>query len=208
MLLGLALGAALVVVGTSLIGSPVVRPAAAEPGASPSSVAFAPSSPVTSTTVGGTELYGYLPYWQMSSGIADYLRGVALTSLELFSVTNTRSGTLNRSQTGYRRITGAIGARLIAEAHARGTRVELVFTSFGFNRNATLFATAPPAPGDPRWRGSIDDAASAQPSVAAGKTARDLAALVARLGLDGVNVDVEQIAQPAYPGFSAFLSSL
>jgi len=180
-------------------------PAAADPSAiAPPRIAPA----ATAATVGGTELYGYLPYWQMSASMADYLRGVQLTSLELFSVTNNRNGAINHGQTGYKRVTGAIGARLIAEAHARGTRVEVVFTSFGFDRNAALFAIAPPVAGDPRWRTSVDERTGSEPSLAAARTARDLAALVERLGLDGVNVDVEQIAQPAYPGFSAFLSAL
>ena len=186
----------------------IVMAGAAPTAGASDAVRRAPAATPSTAALGGTELYGYLPYWQMSTGMADYLRGVSLTSLELFSVTTNRNGTIRHGETGYRRITGAIGARLIAEAHARGQRVELVFTSFGFDRNAALFGIAPPAAADPRWHDAIDDVDAARPSSASTLTARDLAALVARLGLDGVNVDVEQIAAPAYPGFSAFLSAL
>lgn len=186
----------------------IVMAGAAPTAGASDAIGQVPAATPSTAALGGTELYGYLPYWQMSTGMADYLRGIALTSLELFSVTTNRNGTIRHSETGYKRITGAIGARLIAEAHARGQRVELVFSSFGFDRNAALFGIAPPPASDPRWHDSIDDLAAGRPSPASTLTARDLAALVARLGLDGVNVDVEQIAAPAYEGFSAFVSAL
>jgi hypothetical protein len=70
----------------------------------------------------GHEVYGYLPYWEMDDGIAAHLRATDLTTLALFSVTNTRTGAIDTKQNGYRRITGPVGAQLIREAHERSVR--------------------------------------------------------------------------------------
>src|SRR5258706_12234447 len=75
----------------------------------------------------------------MNATMATYLAGVPLTDLELFSVAAAANGALRHNEIGFRRITGAIGTRLIAEAHARGQRVQLVFTSFTFEKNTPFF---------------------------------------------------------------------
>jgi hypothetical protein len=144
----------------------------------------------------------------MNPSVATYLGGVSLTSLELFSVTSKRDGSIDRGQLGYRRITGAIGSRLIGEAHGRGQRVELVFTSFGFDRNATLFGVVSPLGFDPRLRAVREERSAAGGGDAIARTVAGLLSLVTRLALDGVNVDVEQIAAPSRDGFSAFVSQL
>ena len=64
----------------------------------------------------------------MDEGIAEHLAGTDLTTLALFSVTHRKDGTLAPNERGYKRIDGPIGQRLIAEAHDRGLRVELVYT--------------------------------------------------------------------------------
>jgi Glycosyl hydrolases family 18 len=167
--------------------------------------------PGTGGRVGGTELYGYLPYWEMSPSMATYLGSVPLTTIELFSVSPHSNGRLDTKTPGYRRITGAIGARLISEAHARGQRVELVFSSFGLDRNTRLFGSSNPIP-MPRGRASSianpDAEASAGPTAAAGKAATELAALAIRLGVDGINLDVEQIPVAAFDGYGAFVREL
>jgi len=117
----------------------------------------------------GHELYGFVPYWEMDSTIAAHVAATPLSTLALFSVTSTTKGALDTRQTGYTRITGAVGAAMIAAAHGRGTRVELVFTSFGTSRNATFFAKT-----------AVQDA-----------TIKSLVAMVGQLGVDGVDVDVE-----------------
>lgn len=146
----------------------------ASPGAS------APSaSPVSAA---GHELYGFVPYWEMDDTIAAHLEDTPLTTVGLFSVTNTSKGAINTTQNGYKRIKGTVGAAMIAAAHKRGTRVELVFTSFGAARNRTFFGNA-----------ALQTA-----------TIRSLVALVGELGIDGVNVDVEGLditAAGAYGGF-------
>jgi hypothetical protein len=137
--------------------------------------------------VPGHEVYGYVPYWEMVDGIADHLAKTELTTLALFSVTHRPDGTLDRKQLGYRRTTGRIGTRLIREAHDRGTRVELVYTSFGLEKNARLF-------GGPR---ATQDAVVAE-----------LVALASTLGVDGINVDVEMLEGDLIPAFGGFIERL
>jgi len=156
----------------------------------------------------GTELYGYLPYWEMNSTMADYLADVPLTDLELFSVSAGKNGELHKSEVGYKRITGAIGTRLISGAHARGQRVQLVFTSFTFEKNTPFFGRSS--------LDSIDDQRSVQeqatPAGAAAepwrRTAKELVDLATKLGVDGIDVDVELIRGDSYEGYTAFLADL
>jgi spore germination protein len=139
---------------------------------------------------GGTELYGYLPYWQMTDSMATYLAGVPVSTLALFSVSATLNGGIKHSDPGYQRITGPRGAGLIADAHARGQRVDLVFTSFGYRANARLFG---------------DDPKALQRRA---RVARELTALASTLGVDGVNVDVELIDGNLADGYATFIETL
>ena len=140
----------------------------------------------TAAPAPGHELYGFVPYWEMDDTIAADLAATPLSTVALYSVTNTSSGAISRGQTGYQRITGAVGAAIIAAAHRRGARVELVFTSFGASRNSGFFANA-----------ALQAA-----------TVRSLAALVARLGVDGVDVDVEGLDPAQLPSYGGFVSEL
>ena len=187
-----------------------------------------PPTPTPRPSEGGTELYGYLPYWQMSSSIATYLQGAPLSTLALFSVTAKKSGAIDPKPLGYRRITGAIGQQLITEAHGRGERVDIVFSSFGATRNGQLFGripitTAPPASPSPL--------PSAGPFASLGvpiptavptpvpsptvppiapwhRTISDLVALTNQLGVDGVNVDIEQLDPRDLAAYGQFLGAL
>ena len=164
------------------------RPSVTDPSATPgSSDALATAAPTgTPRPEPKHEVYGFLPYWEMDDSIADHVNETELTTLGLFSVTNERDGTLDTSQNGYKRITGDLGARLIADAHERGTRVELVFTSFGNTRNDRLF-------GDEE----LQDA-----------TIVSLVDLATSLGVDGINVDVEQLGLENIPAYAGFVTRL
>ena len=83
-------------------------------------------------------------------------------------------------------ITGDVGRRLIREAHARGTRVELVYTSFGGPRNRKLLES---------------DELQAQ-------VIASLVALAADLGVDGINVDIEALDPTLVPAYGGFLADL
>ncbi len=140
----------------------------------------------TTRPVPGHELFGFVPYWEMNDGIAAHLAKTPLTTLALFSVTHTKTGKINTSQTGYKRITGAIGKQMISEAHDRGIAVQLTYTSFGTARNERFFSSQ-----------AVQDA-----------TIASLVALAAKIGVDGINVDVEQIADALVPAYGAFVGRL
>ena len=184
-------------------------------GLGPAAVAASPSVVVAPAVVPdagagrpGTELYGYLPYWEMTSTVADYVARLPLTDLELFSVSAGGDGGLRKTETGYRRITGDIGARLIREAHDRGQRVQLVFTSFEYGKNAAFFGRSS--------LDTLDDRRGVQklatPAGTAGlpwrRTSAELVALASQLGVDGIDVDVELIRGDGYEGYTAFLADL
>jgi spore germination protein YaaH len=122
----------------------------------------------------------------MDDGIAAHLATTDLTTLALFSVTHDGTGALVTTAPGYRRITGRIGERLIAEAHERGVQVELVYTSFGGTKNARFFAS----------------------TELQARTIAELTALVGDLGVDGVNVDVEGLGSDLVGRFGAFVGRL
>ena len=134
----------------------------------------------------GHEVYGYVPYWEMDAGIADHLAGTDLTTLALFSVTHKKAGALAAGERGYKRIDGPIGRELIAAAHERDVRVELVYTSFGRGKNASFF-TAPEAQD---------------------RTIAELVALAADLGVDGINVDVELLPAEHVRAYGEFVGRL
>jgi spore germination protein YaaH len=122
----------------------------------------------------------------MRDDIAAHLRDTPLTTLALFSVTHTSKGALNTGQRGYRLITGDTGRTIIREAHERGTRVELVYTSFGTKRNRALF-----------------ESRTRQDAVIA-----SLVALVDTTKTDGINVDVEALDPTLVPAYSDFVRRL
>ena len=134
----------------------------------------------------GHEVYGFVPYWEMDAGIAAHLADTDLTTLALFSVTHKKNGDLSPGERGYRRIDGSLGRQLITEAHHRGIRVELVYTSFGTGKNDVFFRSA-----------------EAQDRTIAG-----LVAMAGDLGVDGINVDVELLATEHVATYGAFVGRL
>ena len=119
-------------------------------------------------------------------GIADHVASLPLTTLALFSVTHTGKGAINTKAPGYPLLTGDVGGGLIAGAHARGSRVELVYSSFGAARNRRLF----------------EDTTLQRSVIVA------LVRLVRDLGVDGVNVDVEALDPTLVPAYGAFVGGL
>jgi hypothetical protein len=242
-LLPIALLALLVAVGALLVagglGNVVVAPGASQatggsggaPGGSGTSPDVAPTIPPTPTprpATGGTELYGYLPYWQMNEAVATHLRTAPLTTLALFSVSARGNGSLSTGTTAYRRITGAIGRRLIDEAHARHARVDLVFSSFGAEKNGVFFGRIPPpAPVPPSLLPGASAAVAPSPTSTPlvtpppaptpvptpgpppwQRTVGELVALAQDLGVDGINVDIELLEAADRTTYGEFLQAL
>jgi hypothetical protein len=134
----------------------------------------------------GHEVYGFVPYWEMDEGIADHVARTNLSTLALFSVTHGRGGHLAADGPGYRRIDGPIGRRMISEARGRGTRTELVYSSFGETKNSAFFGAT-----------DVQDTAIVE-----------LVRLARDLGVDGVNVDVEQLALTDIAAYGLFVGRL
>ncbi len=122
----------------------------------------------------------------MDGAIAEHLARTPLTTVALFSVTNTARGAISTKQNGYRGITGSVGRQVVREAHARGVRVDLVFSSFGNDRNRRFLGAA-----------DLQDA-----------TIASLVRLVGDLDLDGVNVDIESLDTAFVADYGAFVGRL
>lgn len=173
-------------------------------------------SPTPRPPLGGTELFGYVPYWELHESTAAYLRDVPLTTIGLFSVSARRSGAINDRPLGHQRITGPIGRQIIAEAHKRDVRVELVFSSFGSEKNAVFFGRVlpgPPAPAEPGASPGAIPSAGNPPSPVLRPTpwvraVDELVALALELDVDGINVDVERLDPLDRETYGTFLSTL
>ena len=136
--------------------------------------------------VPGHEVYGFVPYWEMDATIADHLAATDLTTIGLFSVTHRKNGSLSTGENGYKRITGPIGRRIIADARDRGARTELVYTSFGAAKNDAFFTN----------------------SEARDRTIAELVSLAGDLGVDGIDVDVERLGIQHIPAYGEFVGRL
>lgn len=174
--------AALLSGGTGPLGAVGAGATSAPPTAVPTITPVPTPRPIP-----GHEVFGYVPYWEMDRGIAAHLADTELTTLALFSVTNRRNGTLNQTLDGFKKIVGPIGQQVIREARDRGVRVEIVFSSFGHERNARLFG------------GSIEG----QDTVIA-----SLVDFAGEIGVDGVNVDVELLGSDLVASYGGFLTRL
>jgi glycosyl hydrolase family 18 (putative chitinase) len=182
---------AVVLVGVVAVGGLGVlggRDAAERPSAAALGTARPTPTPrPTARPLPGHQVYGYIPYWQMDEDITQHVAETDLSTIALFSVTVKRDGSLNTSARGYLRITDTVGRRLVREAHDRGVRVELVFSSFGAARNERLF-------GGPL---ATQDAAI-----------EALVAFADEGDFDGINVDVETLDRALVPAYGAFVGRL
>ena len=83
-------------------------------------------------------------------------------------------------------VAGDTGRGLIADAHRRDTRVELVYTSFGRARNERF----------------LGDAALQATLIG------NLVAIARELGVDGINVDIEALDPLLVPAYAGFVANL
>ncbi len=115
-----------------------MTPTPSSPPASDAAIAPTSTGQPSPIPVPKHEVYGFVPYWEMDDTIAAHIAATDLTTLGLFSVTHQRNGRLQK-QTGLQRIEGDIGRSMIRAAHDRGTRVEIVYTSFGATKNRRFY---------------------------------------------------------------------
>jgi spore germination protein YaaH len=178
------LAIAIALLATTLTACGGSSPTASGEGAFVTSPSLASPKP-TIKPVPGHEVYGFFPYWEMDDTIADHIAATDLTTLGLFSVTHKRNGTLD-DQNGLRKIRGRVGDAMIKAAHKDGTKVEIVYTSFGAAKNRKFFA---------------DDKAQA-------RWIEELVDLVDVLGVDGINVDVESLPAEHVADYGVFVGRL
>jgi putative cell wall-binding protein len=134
------------------------------------------------------EVYGFLPYWEIDTGVDAYLRYDLLTTVALFSVyIDGTSGALSSSTLlGSGR--AALISTIVQHAHAAGVRVDL---------------TVRPSP----------DTATANQAFLANATAQaaavtNIASTVAQLGLDGANLDFESLYNADFAGYASWAAAL
>ncbi len=133
------------------------------------------------------EVYGYLPWWKVDAGTDAYLRYDLLTTLAFFSIRYTSTGALDTTTKGYLALTGSHAGPIIEHAHANGVRVEVSVT----------FSSSPDTNG-----------AFLANQEAMARAIADTVALVGRLGLDGVNIDLERLYNRDFPAYGAFVGAM
>jgi len=178
---------AAVLIAALVVGCGGVTPSASVSSTGPNAVASSAVASPRPTVLPDPkhETYGFVPYWEMDDTIADHIAQTDLTTLGLFSVTHRRNGRLDE-QTGLQRIRGDVGRAMIRAAHDRGTRVEIVYTSFGETKNRRFYD-------EPKAQDAWID---------------DLIGLVEEVGADGINVDVEALPIDLVPQYGAFVGRL
>jgi glycosyl hydrolase family 18 (putative chitinase) len=178
---------AAVLIAALVVGCGGVTPSASVSSTGPNAVASSAVASPRPTILPDPkhETYGFVPYWEMDDTIADHIAQTDLTTLGLFSVTHRRNGRLDQ-QTGLQRIRGDVGRAMIRAAHDRGTRVEIVYTSFGETKNRRFYD-------EPKAQDAWID---------------DLIGLVEEVGADGINVDVEALPIDLVPQYGAFVGRL
>ncbi len=139
------------------------------------------------------EVVAYLPYWVATSvGVPydpatdPYIVGSRLTDIVLFSIGVRRNGTLKLDTPGAAFVLGPQATAIITEAHARGIRVLVSFTSGGYTNNAKLFAN----------QRAMD------------RFVAEATALVQARGLDGADMDIELIDGAWFDAYAATAGAL
>ncbi len=181
-------------------GSPGAMPGNGQ-GTAPVDAPFGPSIQASSTsavvapaTTGGAEpaapvspsglrreVFGFVPYWELSASTTTYDWRV-LSTVAYFSVGATASGDLLKQNsdgsvtTGWGGWTSAKMTSLITGAHQHGTRVVLTISCFAWTT------------GQQSTQAALLGSATARTNLA-----RQVAAAVAERGADGVNLDFEPI---------------
>jgi spore germination protein YaaH len=127
------------------------------------------------------EVMGYLPYWELTDRTVSNLDYNRLTTIAFFSVGWSSAGHLVTSAPGYTALMSDRATTVINAAHAKGVRVIVSFTSFGYDKNAAFFSN----------------------STAMTTFINEAAALVVSRGLDGADLDVELIKSTYFSGYAS-----
>ena len=179
--------------GGSVVPAPVTSaPWVLASGSTASAAAVTPAS----TTGLRRQVFGFLPYWEIS-GAATSLNYAVLTTIAYFSVGSDTAGNLKKRNangsltTGWGGWTSSAMTSVINAAHSHGTRVVLTasvfaWTSSGANTQAALLRSA----------------------TARANFATQLVAAVRDRGADGVNLDFEPLVSGQEANFVALVKTL
>ena len=166
-----------------------------------------PTSPSTDATLGPLqapvsqdglrrEVFGFLPYWEVSDS-STTLDWSVLSTVAYFSVGADKNGNLLKQNadgsitTGWGGWTSSRMTSIINAAHQHGTRVVLTISVFAWTS------------GQAATQAALLGSATAQSNLA-----KQVAAAVAERGADGVNLDFEPIVSGYADEFNAFVHTM
>lgn len=177
--------------------TPTVDPSTAVPATGTSALLpVAPSLSAPGASGLRREVFGFLPYWQLSDP-STTLHYDLLSTIAYFSVGTDGSGNLQKQNsdgsvtTGWAGWTSGSMTTVIQNSHAVGTRVVLTVTSFAWTTS-----------------GATTQAALLGSATARANLASQIAAAVRDRGADGVNLDFEPIATGSSDGFTALVQAI
>jgi spore germination protein YaaH/flagellar hook assembly protein FlgD len=142
------------------------------------------------------QVFGFLPYWELS-GASTSLNYDVLSTIAYFSIGADANGNLRKKNsdgtttTGWGGWTSASMTSVIGAAHARGTRVVLTLSVFAWTSSQTTIQKA--LLGSPAARLNF---------------AKQAAAAVRDRGADGINLDFEPLASTYSDEFVALLRTV
>ena len=142
------------------------------------------------------EVFGFLPYWEVSDASTTFDWSV-LSTVAYFSVGANENGNLRKQNqdgsitTGWAGWTSSKMTADITAAHQHGTRVVLTISVFAWTSGQT--ATQAALLGSPGARSNL---------------AKQAAAAVAERGADGINLDFEPIASGYADGFNSLVHAV
>ncbi|MES2210137.1 MAG: glycosyl hydrolase family 18 protein, partial [Chloroflexota bacterium] len=169
---------------TGFVGGAGVTPLGANPGAA------------VSTNGLRREVFGFLPYWELTDSSTTYDWSV-LSTIAYFSVGADKDGNLLKQNsdgsvtTGWSGWTSSKLSSVITAAHQNGARVVLTVSVFAWTT------------GQQATQGTLLGSATARANLA-----RQVAAAVAERGADGVNLDFEPIVSGYADEFTALVRSV
>ncbi|MEO8469406.1 MAG: glycosyl hydrolase family 18 protein, partial [Chloroflexota bacterium] len=177
-------------IGPSIAGATV-----STAGSSADGSAFQPDAVVSANGL-RREVFGFLPYWEVSDSSTS-LNWSVLSTVAYFSVGADQNGNLLKKNsdgsvtTGWGGWTSSKMTSIINAAHQRGTRVVLTITCFAWTTGQQT--TQANLLGNPTARSNL---------------AKQIAAAVAERGADGVNLDFEPIVSGYADEFTALVRSV
>jgi spore germination protein YaaH len=185
-----AVSAAVLVIAVVVAGSTAGIGSGSSPSGSGPVAAASPSpapSPLGSGAVAHRprEAFGFLPYWSMADWTDGYLRYDLLTTIAFFGVGVHDDGSIAKSGAGYNAFMSDRATTIIDHAHAAGVRIVITFESFGTTHNKRFLPNA----------------------TARARFVTQAADLVASRGIDGANLDIENVPAANVPEFGQLVGA-